>query len=109
MAGRGKATIQAEQCVKWSKGGFLLHKDHGKRTFDGWLHHLYGERRHKTSIAQLPYLADVFSHRVVIQPSFGLELLFAVLTLQGILQLKELKASHQTGHILPRAAAAAGQ
>lgn len=109
LAGRGKATIQAEQRVKCSKGGSLLHKDHGKRTFDGWLHHLYGERRHKTSTAQLPYLADVFSHGVVIQPSFGLELLFAVLTLQGILQLKELKASHQTAHILPRAAAAAGQ
>lgn len=105
LVGRGKAIIQAEQCVKCSKAGSLLYKDHGKRTSDGWLHHLYGERRHKTSTAQLPYLTDVFSHGVVIQPSFGLELLFAVLTLQGILQLKELKASHQTGHILPRAAA----
>lgn len=109
LAGRGKTTIQAEQCVKCCKGGSLLYKDHRKRTFDGWLHHLHGERRHKTSTAQLPYLADVFSHGVVIQPSFGLELFFAVLTLQGILQLKELKASHQRGHILPRAAAAAGQ
>lgn len=106
LAGRGKATIQAEQCVKCSNGGSLLHNDHGKRTFDGWLHHLHGKSRHRTSTAQLPYLADVFSHGVVIQPSFGLELLFAVLTLQGILQLKELKASHQTGHILPKAVAA---
>lgn len=63
--------------------------------------------------AQLSYLADVFSHGVVIQPSFGLELLFAVLTLQGILQLKKLKSSHRGGHsppfIFPRAAAAACQ
>lgn len=109
MAGRGRPPSQAEQCVKCSKGGSLLYKVHGERSFDGWLPHLHGERRHKTSTAQLPYLADVFSHGVVIQPSFRLELLFAVLTLQGILQLKELKASHQIGHILPRAAAAAGQ
>lgn len=47
--------------------------------------------------AQLSYLADVFSHGVVIQPSFGLELLFAVLTLQGILQLKESEANHHGG------------
>lgn len=109
LAGRGKTTIQAEQCVKCCKDGSLLYKDYRKRTFDGWLHHLHGERRHKTSTAQLPYLAHVFSHGVVIQPSFGLELFFAVLTLQGILQLKELKASHQRAHILPRAAAAGGQ
>lgn len=94
--------------MKGCKGGSLLYKDHRKRALDAWLHHLHGGRRHQTSTAQLPYLADVFSHGVVVQPSFGLELLFAVLTLQGILQLKELKASHQRGHILSRAAAAAG-
>lgn len=62
--------------------------------------------------AQLSYLADVFSHGVVIQPSFGLELLFAVLTLQGILQLRELEGNHHRGHsspfIFPGAAAAPG-
>lgn len=46
---------------------------------------------------QLSYLADVFSHGVVIQPSFGLELLFAVLTLQGVLQLEESEANHHGG------------
>lgn len=56
------------------------------------LPHLHGEGRLKRRAAQLSYLADVLSHGVVIQPGFGLELLFAVLTLQGILQLKELKA-----------------
>lgn len=52
---------------------------------------LHQEMRCETRAAQLSYLADVFSHGVVIQPSFGLELFFAVLTLQGILQLKELR------------------
>lgn len=40
----------------------------------------------------------MFSHGVVIQPSLGLELLFAVLTLQGILQLEELKTGQCGGH-----------